>query len=285
MKDLNRVMRDSGMTDKYRFIFWIAKKYDINRVCCLKPTARAPYGLQIQRTGKTYLVIYAQSEIQKYYLNRSIKMQKLFWNDYKDYFEFNFPVCRGNYHDIQYVIYNYYDNLEQYADKEGVNILDRIYSANVKKLAVSSMLVKSVLDKMLMAWPEKFHDEIRRLDSFHDYKEYLMQLNRICISKEHGDYNSENVVKHNGRLLLMDFEFAKENQPIGLDRIDFLESIECGICEYDRGGLLKQKLCNDINRMIDGKKDYPRIRRWEYHFMIICFMVVKFLRLLKRENV
>lgn len=274
-------MQDPKMNDKYKFMFWIAGKYEIKRVCYLKPTARAPYGLQIQSKGNKYLLVYAQSEIQKFYIDRSIKMQELFWSDYKDYFEFNFPVSRGDYHGIHYVMYRYYDHLEQYTDKEGVDILEKIYAANMEELPVCDLLVKSILDKMLMAWPERFHEKIKKLDSFSNYKKYLMQLKSIRISKEHGDYNSENIVKHNDRLLLMDFEFAKENQPVGLDRADFLKSISCRLCECGQGGLLKQQLCDDINNIVDGEKDYLSIRRMEYRTMKACAMLIKFLQLFK----
>lgn len=110
-----------------------------------------------------------------------------------------------------------------------------------------------------MAWPDSFHHEIKQLKSYSKYINFLKSRTSIRICKEHGDYNAENVVRKGTKLYLMDFEFAKEKQPIGLDRLDFLDSTG-GFGQDNLEGKLKQELCDDINKLVDGKKNYFHIR-------------------------
>jgi hypothetical protein len=74
----------------------LGKKMTIKEVLPMKLTTRCPiqYVCDIDNDG-LFLVVIAQTPVQKFYLTRSIKKQAEFYSEFREYYEFNMPVYTG----------------------------------------------------------------------------------------------------------------------------------------------------------------------------------------------
>lgn len=209
----------------YALFKHLNKDFEIIKILPQKPTGRNPFSAIVLVGTEKKLVVIANTDVQKFYLKRSIEKQKEFYNDFSPYFKFNFPDCYGDLDDFSYAIYPYIENTKWCSDEKPINIIEKIYSAHAKKYEMTPALLKKIQADFLSAWPAEFHKQIKLLPIYKTYFKKISQKKNVLIYKEHGDYTVNNILNDGENLWLMDFEFAKDFQVTGCDLYDFQRTL------------------------------------------------------------
>ena len=229
-------------------MLFLNKEYNLIKLMTQKTTARAPFSILATKGENKYLIVIAQSSTQKFYLKRSVLMQRETKNLFEKYFIINLPAKIEEKFDSLYVVYEYFDNLTFSESYYPIDVLKEMY---IEKDAVyiDEAVLKKIKDSFLDAWPQKFHNTIEKLPSFRQYFNSLRgKTERLFY--EHGDFNIENVQTDGKNYYLFDYEFMKSNQTIELDEYDYLNSLKAD----NSISANKSLLCDEINNMVDGKK-------------------------------
>lgn len=233
----------------------LAVHHDIKR----KKTARCPVQYILQSTsGEKYLLVIGCTDIQKYYIERSVRFQKnwadRFFNRTKNILKINTPLYFWHENDSLMALYRFFSDFQYVSERWVLSYLDEIYGLS-NEVDINEENIKLLIDSFLNAWPPAFHEQIRQLKTFHKYRNSLRRFHKLRICVEHGDFTANNLIRTgDGSVYLLDFEFTKENQPLGLDRLDF-ERTAFGLykrIEYQRLNETKYLLMEEINCMIDG---------------------------------
>lgn len=207
--------------------------------------------------NKKYLLEVATTPIQKFYLERSLELQKKFQNFNINYL-LNLPLISNFGNQYSFVLYNYFESYQEVKEDISVETLVNFYKLNSEDIKISDESVDKILKNFISAWPNQFHSFINRTKEFQDYKKILLAMNSIKISFEHGDYTKNNILNIDNKFYLMDFEFCREFQPIGFDIYDYAIStnqlkIFQKEIKYIELHQLKYKLINKINQGIDNR--------------------------------
>ncbi len=191
----------------------------------MKPTARCPARFICEHDGKEFLVVIATTDIQKFYLKRSIYMQEEFFPEFHEYFVFNMPILYGELMNEFYVIYEYFNHLK-WSKKtlSPVRCLQRIHKKFADEYEMTPDIFRKIQDDFLSAWPESLHEAIKSLDLFNDYFDEVGKMGTVKIFKEHGDFTANNILCNKDEFWLMDFEFARSFQIIGFDIFDYFRT-------------------------------------------------------------
>ena len=237
----------------YALFEHLNKGFEIIKILPQKPTARCPFSAVVSVDGEKKLVVIANTDIQKFYLKRSIEKQREFYDDFSPCFQFNFPDAFGDLNDFSYAIYPYLENVKWCKDERPIEFLNEIYSKNAKTYKMTPALLTKIQKDFLDVWPEQFHQEIKELALFKKYFETIAQEKEVRIYKEHGDYTVNNILDDGKNLWLVDFEFAKSFQVIGCDLHDFGLSFNKNAKQHKNINALKIDLINAVNNLIDIK--------------------------------
>lgn len=233
----------------------------------VKATARCPLQYVLMDAHKEkYLLVVGRTDIQKFYIERAIEYQREWYIKYNKYgFNVNLPLFFWNEREEIKVLYIFIDNLEYVKDSEPIKYINRIYENDIKVIRNSEENINLMLECFLDAWPFEFHQRIRNLSLFNKYKKVLKKQKEIRICLEHGDFTINNILMTQKRdIYLMDFEFAKRNQPIGMDKLDYIRTRDGKYrkIEYFRLNKIKYELMEQINCMLDGV-EFCKLKVWD----------------------
>jgi hypothetical protein len=210
----------------YKIASQLGKKMTIKKVLPMKLTARCPiqYVCNIDNEG-LFLVVIAQTPVQKFYLTRSIEKQTEFYPEFREYYEFNMPVYTGDIDNLRYVIYPYFENTtypNQFNDSP-LKKIEAYYAKYCKTYEVTGKIIEMVESDLLSAFPDEFHNQIKALPMYDEYFTALRGMKNLTIGKEHGQYGYANILEYKKNQYLVDFEFSRSFQPIYFDYYDYLE--------------------------------------------------------------
>lgn len=206
---------------------------------------------------KIYAVI-AQTTTQKFYLKRSVDWALKAPEIYKGKFRILQPFAYGEYNDSFYALYNCRDYNYKHRSIIPVKKLESLYLKESETVVVSERVIERIKENFLQSFPEVYRERIIELEDFKKYFHELSKLETVDIWFEHGDFTFNNLSSESeDEFELMDYEFFREYQPCGFDRFDYYSSI--GETDAtDSLNVLKQKLINEINEIID-KEELPQI--------------------------
>lgn len=219
-----------------------------------KSTARCPEQfVGSDDEGNLYLVVYAGTEIQKFYAERAVEYQQEFQNLKLSGMRLNLPLFAGRLEDGYYVIYKYYIKYKEATDIYTCKWLNEYYE-QCEEHQVTNDLINCIEKEFLACWPKSFHEEIEKLNGFTKFHEELKKYEVLKLCFQHGDIAPNNVLWINGTYpFLMDFEFCQRNQPVGFDLYDFhlVTDRKYDDVPYLELNRIKEELQNTINQMID----------------------------------
>lgn len=238
----------------YKLFNYLNKDFEIIRVLPQKKTARCPLSIIVKCDNAKKLVVIADTKIQKFYLERSIKKQQEFYEDFSEYFKFNFPETTGVLGDFSYAIYPYLENLKWVTDKRPIEIIQELYSKKAQTVSMDSELLQKIEMDFLSSWPDEFHEKIKQSDLYKEYFDKIRNSKEVKIYKEHGDYTVNNILTDGKDLYLVDFEFAKDFQVIGLDEHDYKRTLPMKYLNRKDYSKLKENLMNKISNVLDKNK-------------------------------
>lgn len=220
-----------------------------------KRTARCPEQIVgHDDEGNEYLVIYAGTNIQRFYAERAIFIQKKAIQYLPENMRYNVPIYSGMIDDGFYAVYHYYDRLTEVRDSFPDEWIRMHYEKNGIIVECNDAIVKKIEEDFLSAWPETFHNDIKNLKEFNLFHQGLIEYQEICVCFQHGDYTPNNILmNNNGCYYLMDFEFSQMFQPIGFDLYDYHYSSDKKFenIPYLEVNEIKEKLQNKINEIVD----------------------------------
>lgn len=206
-----------------------------------------------------YLLEIAQNSVEKFYLQRSIELQKKFAN-IQNNFQLNLPESYVIGSKYSYAIYKYFDNVKHIDNLNYINQLDNIQQNIALTVQVNEEIVEKIMMNFLDSWPIHYHDFIKRQTEYLEYREEITKYSSLRIGFEHGDFTKNNILSFENQSYLVDFEFSREFQPIGFDYYDYLCSVKkINKCNeynlyYRNLHELKYKLIEIINNRIDSKE-------------------------------
>lgn len=223
----------------------------------VKNTARCPIQFVLMDAqNHKYLLVIGKTPIQKFYIRRSLEYQREWYKNFSEYnFRMNMPIYFWEEnHEIK-VLYSFFDGMIFVKDNKPIEYIDKIYKYKTKNILCTESNLDLILNSFMEAWPLEYHSKICNLSLFKKYRKKLSSYSSIKICLEHGDFTLNNIMMTQDKnIYLMDFEFAKKNQPIGMDKMDFKRTrdgkcIKTDYCELNR---LKLELMEEINCMLDG---------------------------------
>jgi hypothetical protein len=236
----------------YKIAAYTGKEIILQKILPIKRTARSPVQYICKMEGVVVLVVIARSDIQKFYLKRSIEKQEEFADEYDEYFSLNMPIHKGEIDDFYFAVYYYFENSKWTKDKRPLEKLSLLYKQYAKRYSVTEELIQKIEYDFLSAWPVDFHGQIRDLEIYKKYFLLLRKQKDLVIYKEHGDYTTNNILNVGNKQYLMDFEFAKSFQPIWLDYYDYCRTTHR---RYDKTWIedlkIKSLLMDEMNNILD----------------------------------
>jgi hypothetical protein len=237
----------------YKLFKNLKQEFKILQVLPQKKTARCPLSIIVEVDHDKKLVVIAKTDIQKFYLKRSIEKQKEFYNDFSPYFKFNFPDKYGEIDTFSYAIYPYIENLQWVTDDRPIEIIKEVYSKYSKTYKMTQELLEKIEGDFLSSWPSKFHKKIKTSQLYKEYFKKISQENEVQICKEHCDYTVNNILTDGKDMYLMDFEFSKSFQIIGHDEHDYKRTQALEYLQKKNYSKLKECLMDDINDSLDKR--------------------------------
>jgi hypothetical protein len=224
----------------------------LDKIQAPKNTARARTTLHVHDDRRNYLIEIATNPIQQYYLKKNIEwpQKHLVPNHNIKYLT---PVWHGSLDNASCAIYQH-ANILGFYNKQSPNFLNG-FSTQSKTLKMRAEVLDRITDGFLSGWPPSFHDHIRRLDLFQEWRFLNSQEPSVTLVNEHGDYAPNNILVTPNGPLLIDFEFAKTDQIDGYD-LFYNETIR-KVVHSERNASkrklhqCKLALCNSINDDLD----------------------------------
>jgi thiamine kinase-like enzyme len=223
-----------------------------------KSTARSCCSMLCQSESSKDMVFikYTNEEIPSFYLSRASKFSKEF-ADKKSSFEVLLPIHEGilpgncNFQIAPYLKHSRFET-----SYEPIRLLKELLVRESTEVTVTEDTIAQMQHSFLSAWPDSYQYAIRRLDLFQAYFDEVRKFDKIRVSFEHGDFTQNNILRGSDQsLILLDFEFYREFQPIGFDIYDFLTSIGKNPAEEDCFYLslhrMKYRLIEQINAIVD----------------------------------
>lgn len=222
-------------------------------------TRREPYKYNARGGAGEYLVVYALTDVQRFYLDRSLLLRKEVSQHFEEWFQLNELLWDGELDKGRAAVYLKIDSSSQPTLQAPVEYLLNYYEL-LSETRLTEEGKAQILDNFLEAWPRQYHTAIQSLSEFSKFEEQLSLLESTKLCLEHGDYTLNNMGVASGHSYLFDFEFVKRGQPIGFDLYDLL--ISSGKLSSFKGNIpnaslnsAKYTLVNSINQMVDGEKD------------------------------
>ena len=231
------------------------KNYSVFLIQNIKPTARCPERCFVKDdNGQKFVYVKATSFIQKFYLQRSIVKQKEFGEAFRNVgFIINDPIWISDANNELRVLYKLYENLYFTENSKPIKLLRKFWKENGAWNTYTQELENLIMKNFLEAWPQDFHYEITKLESYKKYLDELRKKKKVFTVAEHGDFTVNNVQWSKSDCYLFDFEFSKSMQVAGMDIYDMKRTLGINsFLNFDVLSSLKTKLCDDINRILDN---------------------------------
>jgi len=253
-------------TDMNKIEFARIKKHlgadlDIIKEFKRKNTIRACRKFLCTINNNTFLLLIPTSSEEYFYLLRSIKKQKEFIK-YNERFKINQPDFEwfSNNFKNSFVINKYYSQVSYCNDYKPIKYLLDIYEKHSYESQVNDELVEKIITEFLSAWPTQCHHVIKLLPEYEKYITTIKSYKSLKVCFEHGDFTTNNILQVKNKVHLIDFEFARNEQPIGFDIYDYCSSINqvrkyIEKIPYYNLHKIKYDLINRINSILD-RKDY-----------------------------
>lgn len=251
-----------------RLILYLSRKYDLLELTTQKTTARAPFSIIATSGDNKYLIVIAQSRTQKFYLERSVLMQRKTKDLFEKYFVINMPVEIGDKFGSLYVVYQYIDHLSFSNSRYPIDTLKIMYMQK-ERVYIDEDILITIKKAFLDAWPQEFHSRIEKLSSFEQYFNSLRGKTEYLFY-EHGDFNVENVQTDGMNYYLFDYEFMKSDQTVEMDEYDYLTSLRADTTHLCAN---KSLLCDEINKIVDGKK-FMFIRTLQKYYIKMVLNII-----------
>ena len=223
----------------------------------IKNTARCPLQYVLADSKmKKYLLVIGKTEVQKFYIRRAILYQEEWYAQFSKYsFRLNAPIyCWEEKNELK-VLYYFFDDVAFTKNNRPLEYINEIYANDAKILVCTDENIRLILDSFLDTWPPEYHKSICELPLYKKLRDKIASQHSLMTCLEHGDYTINNILmRHSGDIYLMDFEFAKRNQPIGMDKMDFMRTNagKCRKTDYYGINKIKYELMEEINYMVDG---------------------------------
>jgi hypothetical protein len=253
----------------------IAKELDLDDFKLVqlqqKLTARGRKRYKIQSLQISYLVEIAETKVQKYYLNRTLVMQKEFKKLHLDS-QIKSPILTHSDEIISYVVYKFIDGFVPSSILDPTNLLEKI------ELKTSKLVDRNdfdrVLHEFLRSWPESSQPVLASTLEFKLFKLFLYGRREILTTTEHGDFAKNNYIYNNESEYLIDFEFSRMLQPTGFDAIyyAFHEKQKFNKKSNFIINLIKIFLDYSFNEITDRGKLSKNIIGSIIRFMKFCFV-------------
>lgn len=215
-----------------------------------------------------YLLVIAMTDTQRFYLHRSIAMQKVFFRNFEHVFDINFPVEISFEYDFDYAIYKYYSGYALCKDLVPCESLKNVSDHQALDAKVDGYLIEEIVENLLLIWPVQYRKRISRLIAFRKWIASLSRKPRVKLFLEHGDFNNENVL-FNNRYMLIDFEFGAFYQPVGFDVYSYMRSV--GHRQNDDLSEMKLRLMDDANDVLDKEYNY-RLKNMLIYYALFFFI-------------
>lgn len=264
-------MRKKSYLQICQLIISLKKRYEYIEVKKMKPTARCPVSLILSRDNIQYLLVIAYTETQKYYLDRNIENIYLFEKEIGDGFRYNYPIVYSSYKSLEYAIFQYFTSYKFSDTDIPVVILNDYYSRCIT-YTLDDELVDRIMADLLSGWPPIYYEYIKTNKLYIKFKEQLQSFQELTIAFEHGDFAKNNIINVRDELYLIDFEFSRKFQPIGLDEYDYKRTTKMqNDDEIDILTKIKSELYDEINNYIDKRE---RLWRIEIFFLQQLFRLI-----------
>lgn len=234
----------------------VLKELNIQFEKCLpnKKTARCPEQIiGHDKDGNQFLIVYAKTESQKYYAKRSVENMDYFSKINVKGFQINTPVFYEELEDGYYIVYRYFETVNEIRNEKPHNWLLQYYkSAEIVKN--SDEVIDKIESDFLECWEMGYREMIMGLPEFREFHEALKEQSSILICFQHGDFTPNNLLEVDGENYIMDFEFAMRYQPIGFDLYDYHYATDKCFTDipYLKINEIKERLQNRVNELIDG---------------------------------
>ena len=213
--------------------------------------------------GKEYLLSISSRGVQNFYFQRSIKQIKNFSSIMPE-FNYAMPIFQGVTNGRNYMACEYLRNSRHTKDNYPVRAISAFYQRTSVKVNVCREILDDSLRQFLSSWPTEYHGGIQRLEEYNEYRLLLEKEKNLTLGWEHGDYTTNNILKVRKGYFLVDFEFARSNQPIFFDLYDYLRSLKKknNVLENIPNVRLhecKYRLIKEINNIIDNQNKFVSI--------------------------
>lgn len=255
---------------------YLIKKYDL---LARSKTARGRvmYKLYCEESRDLLLGI-STGGIPSFYLQRSIRYSEEFSKSYPEFLH-SPPILRGKINGHGYVVYEYLPSAEFTRDDYPLHSLHAFYARCAVEVTVNEEVVQKILESFLSAWPNDYWCAIRRLDEYVEYEALLRKEKKLTLAPEHGDYTTNNILRTQSGYFLIDFEFARDDQPVFFDAFDYLRSTNKGDAALKSipNSVLhecKYRLIEQANKIVDEQNknvtifhasDHPALKsQWDY---------------------
>lgn len=220
-----------------------------------KKTARCPEQyVGHDEQGNRYLVVFARTETQRFYVKRAIENQNLLVRNFPEGMKWNTPLYYEENEEGICAVYRYYEDAKEVRDERALLWIKEYYDTTGEAYCCTEELIGRIEADFLSAWPSEYHETIKCLDKFCEFHKELKKYDRLVISGQHGDYTPNNILDVSGQgLFLMDFEFSQQFQPIGFDLYDYCYSSHKKVDDipYESINRIKEDLQNEINAIVD----------------------------------
>lgn len=222
-----------------------------------KKTARCPEQIVCRdKNENRYLVVHAKTHLQSFYSQRAIEKQKEIASIIPAGMEINFPIYNEKKEDGYYTVYPYY----QTKGKVGQDVPDKwirkVYKQCSKNYLITTDIIEKIEKDLLSVWPQEYHQRIIALSNFKRLHACLQKMKNVDICFQHGDFTTNNILmRSNGTIYLLDFEFSTSFQPIGFDLFDYHYSSDKQYNDipYLEFNQIKEDLINEVNYIIDSE--------------------------------
>ncbi|MDN3700447.1 GNAT family N-acetyltransferase [Vibrio artabrorum] len=214
----------------------------------IKATARCRKKKIVKTESGKIIVEKAENNTQLFYLERNCVFERKFAA--LEFIEINTYNSIEKIKKNKYVTYKFFENIEEVKFEQA-----RFYADRLASITKSELNKEYSLECLLSSWPDRYRNIIKLTDEYQKYKEELYLGNYKKCVLEHGDFTKNNIVKFNGTIYLIDFEFSREHQPNGFDLLDLYRTYgkkgEINIDNYKLNSL-KYDLVTRANTIVDS---------------------------------
>ena len=199
-----------------------------------------------------YFIELANNSVQKFYLKRSIHFLNFFKKKIR-YASINLPVFIDEIDGFYVVVFPYLLQRPSKPDFSGEKILQALSKDHTYTTKITPEVLNKIENGFISSWPDEYHFFIQNLPEYSEYLEQLKLYDKITLCPEHGDFALNNILRGVHSKHLIDFEFSRENQPVGFDLYKYrrtaykIKLFWKNKIPYENLHKLKYSLCDEIS--------------------------------------